>query len=77
LRDYLGDHRAMNEKLQIILAELREKLGELYGERLVKVILYGLQARADATPKSDIDAMVVLSGRIPSHGGREIRQRFA
>ena len=54
----------MNEKLQTILTELRAKLAALYGDRLVKVILFGSQARGDATLESDIDVMVVLQGKV-------------
>ena len=64
LRDCVGDNRAMDEKLQTILAELREKLQAQYGERLVNVILFGSQARGDATPESDIDVMIVLKGEV-------------
>ena len=49
LRDCVSDNRAMNEKLQTILTELREKLQSQYDERLVNVILFGSQARGDAT----------------------------
>ena len=38
LRDCVGDNRAMDEKLQTILVELREKLATQYGERLVNII---------------------------------------
>lgn len=54
----------MNEKLQTILTELRAKLALLYGDRLVNVVLFGSQARGDATPESDIDVMVVLKGKV-------------
>jgi len=40
----------MNEKLTAILAELHHYLETLYSERLVKMVLYGSQARGDARP---------------------------
>jgi predicted nucleotidyltransferase len=54
----------MNERLKPILAELRERLADHYGERLVKLVLYGSQARGDAEEDSDIDVLVVLRGPV-------------
>jgi uncharacterized protein len=60
----------MNDNLPEILAELRQYFNELYGDRLVQLILYGSQARGDAKPDSDIDILVVL--KEPVHAGKEI-----
>ena len=54
----------MNPKIRDILAELRRRFEAFYGERLVKMMLYGSQARGDAEPDSDIDVLVVLKGKV-------------
>ncbi len=54
----------INAQLRLILDELHQHLCQLYGERLVQVILFGSQARHDATPESDVDVLVVLKGDV-------------
>ena len=39
----------------------------LYGSRLVRMMPYGLQARDNADPESDMDVLVALQGPVP-HG---------
>lgn len=62
----------MSESLKAILAELKTRLQELYGDRLVEMVLYGSQARGDAEVGSDIDVLVVLRGEV--NPAREIER---
>lgn len=61
-----------NNKLDKVIDEYRTYLEQHYGERLVKVILPGSQARGDATPDSNIDLLIVL--KYPMNAGVEIDQ---
>ena len=54
------DRSAIVRDIQPILQELKSRLGELYGERLKGLYLFGSYARGDATEDSDIDVAVVL-----------------
>jgi predicted nucleotidyltransferase len=58
--------------IQPLLADLRAALEALYGDRLVRLVLYGSHARGDAHAESDVDVLVVLEG--PVQPGREIRR---
>ena len=47
-----------------ILNELKQELQALYGDRLVKLILFGSHARGEANPDSDIDLLAVLKSPV-------------
>ncbi|HEY9737610.1 MAG TPA: nucleotidyltransferase domain-containing protein [Trichocoleus sp.] len=53
-----------------ILQSLKNYLQEEYRDRLDRVILFGSQAREEATEDSDIDVLVVLDD--PVHASEEI-----
>ena len=59
-------------QLDTILREFRDGLEQIYGARLVRLVLFGSQARDEAEPGSDIDVMVVLQGLVNPH--EEIRR---
>lgn len=50
--------------LKPVLEELQTELRALYGDRLVRLVLYGSYARGTATEDSDVDVMVVLHGEV-------------
>ena len=62
----------MSEKLQALLTKLRNHLLELYGDRLDQTILFGSQARGEATENSDIDILIVLKDQV--NCGEEIKR---
>lgn len=58
------------KKLEKIITEFRQALAKIYGDKLINLVLYGSQARGDATEDSDIDIMVILKS--PVSPGDEI-----
>lgn len=51
-------------EIQPVLREAHRRLRALYGDRLMRAVLYGSQARGDARPDSDVDVLVILHGPI-------------
>lgn len=66
------DMDALPPDLDSLLTELRGALEDLYGDRLVRLVLYGSQARGDTHEESDVDVLVVLQGTVEP--GEEIRR---
>lgn len=58
----LGHRTPMNKEK--ILLEIKSRLVEVYGSRLVEVILYGSVARGEEHEDSDIDILVLLKGPV-------------
>ena len=59
-------------RLDQILREFRDGLEQIYGSRLIRVVLFGSQARDEAEADSDIDVMLVLQGAVDPN--REIQR---
>ena len=59
-------------RLDQILREFRDGVERIYGSQLVRVVLFGSQARDEAEPDSDIDVMLVLQGPVDPH--REVQR---
>ena len=47
-----------------LLASIKARLKSVFGSRLRGVVLYGSEARGEATPDSDIDVLVLLTGPV-------------
>jgi uncharacterized protein len=62
----------MDARIESIVKELRRELDGLYGDRLLRLVLFGSHARGDALPGSDIDVLVVLRGAV--RPGAEIQR---
>ncbi len=45
---------------------LRSRLEARFGARLVRLVLFGSQARGEAGPESDVDVLVLLEGLQPA-----------
>lgn len=59
---------------QELLVEIRVRLAAVHGSRLRGVVLYGSEARGEATPDSDIDVLVLLDD--PIDFGRDLERNL-
>lgn len=60
---------------QDILDEIKTQLNKAYSDRLSGIVLYGSQARGDASSDSDIDLLVLLDGKIDY--GRDLEKNIS
>lgn len=54
-------NRNVPESIAALAREFAEKVRELYGDRLDKVVLFGSYARGEQHEESDVDFLVVLN----------------
>lgn len=54
----------MDDACRTVTSELQEHLGNLYGDRLERLVLFGSRARGEEVSGSDIDVLVVLRGEV-------------
>lgn len=52
----------METRIRTLMAELKDGLRAICGDRLRGVYLYGSYARGEADPESDVDVLIVLEG---------------
>jgi predicted nucleotidyltransferase len=58
------NEQIMNATIAAIVDEFEIRMRSIYQDRLVRLVLFGSQARGDAKPDSDIDLLVVLRGEV-------------
>ena len=63
---------SLTSSITPILREIKRELQKLYGDRLVKLILFGSHARGEANPDSDIDLLAVLKSPVSPYFSRHL-----
>ena len=58
------DFPKQHPQLVEILEKFKQQIKNIYQEQLVKLILFGSQAKRQAKPESDIDILVVLKDKL-------------
>jgi predicted nucleotidyltransferase len=61
----------MDEKINLLINQIKAHLVKVYGEGIKKVILYGSYVRGDAKRDSDIDILVLVEKSLDPFEVRE------
>jgi predicted nucleotidyltransferase len=68
-------HTSGNGHLPRLQRDVVAELRKLYGQKIVKVLLFGSYARNEATPESDFDVFVLVDMREPQL--KKLKHRIA
>ncbi|ANV83303.1 hypothetical protein AWQ21_02260 [Picosynechococcus sp. PCC 7003] len=61
----------MTSLLETLTPTIKKQFSEIFQDNLISLIVFGSQARGDATPESDIDILVVLKDKKQKQTKRE------
>ena len=62
----------MDEKVKTLLEEIKEGLGNIFENKLARIILYGSYLKGDYDEESDIDIMALVEDREPKKYNEKI-----
>ena len=61
-------------RIQNLFEDIKRDLKSLFGDKLIKIILFGSYARGDYNQESDIDIFVLVSEHLPDKFHKNILQ---
>jgi len=64
----------MKQIIKELFEDVTKQLKDLYGDKLLKIILFGSYARGDYDPESDIDIFALVREHLPEESHKKILQ---